>query len=240
MELPALLIVIAVASILQGITGFGSALIAAPLALLVTDKVTTVIFLTFVSLAINAFLFKTVRESVDRSLLALLFGASLAGLPLGIAVLRVVDTQELRVVAGTLSVFFAVFLYFRIMTVSRSRWLVALVGVVAGILHTSISLSGPPVVLLLMGVRREKDDMRKMLAAFFFLMSVVSVALFAVTGTLTAKGALFGLYGIPAALAGGYIGAKAARFLSARQFTALVFLLVCVTGAVAVYSGLRP
>ena len=68
MELFGFVGVIFFASILQGITGFGFALIAAPLALLLVSKTTNVVSLTLVSLALNAFLLWHVRSALNKRL----------------------------------------------------------------------------------------------------------------------------------------------------------------------------
>ena len=114
MELYGFVLVIFAASILQGITGFGSALIAAPLALLFIDKTTNVLSLTFVSVALNGFLLWKIRHSISRSLFGFLFVSSLVGLPIGLAILKVADIQTLRIVAGSLSILFAALLYLKL------------------------------------------------------------------------------------------------------------------------------
>jgi len=114
-----------------------------------------------------------------------------------------------------------------------------LAGGLAGILHTSISMSGPPVVLLVAGQNADKDEARRTFAAFFLAMSIVSIGLFAAAGNLTIQGVEFGLWGVPAGILGGYLGNKIAKRVSHRQFIALTFILVCITGVLAIYSGLR-
>jgi uncharacterized protein len=238
MELLGFSLVILIASILQGITGFGSALIAAPLLLLFLDKTTSIISLTFVSIALNGFLFWKIKTAINRKIFITLFMASLTGLPLGIYILKFTDIQALRILAGSLSVLFAVLLYLRIIKLGGSKIITVVSGMLAGILHTSISMSGPPVVLLVAGQNKAKEEARKTFAAFFLAMSIVSVLLFSATQNLTNKSLTFGLYGIPAAFVGGFIGNRIAKHVSHRQFMVLTFALVCITGILAVYSGL--
>lgn len=232
------LVVIVIASFLQGITGFGSALVAAPLALLFVDKTTAVIGLTFASIALNGYLVWRVRGAMDLRQLRLLFLASLVGLPLGLTALRSFDIGTLRVLAGSLSLVFAILLFLKPFKAARSRSAVAIAGLFSGLLHTSIAMSGPPVVLLLAGQRTEKDIVRRTFAAFFLVMSVVSVGLFAGTGTITQQGLMLGLLSMPGAVLGAYAGATMARYVSQRQFTFLVLALVCITGILTIYSGL--
>lgn len=231
------LIVIILASFLQGITGFGSALIAAPLALLFVDKTTAIIALMFASIALNGYLLWRVRGVIDMRQFRLLFFASLVGLPLGLMALRSLDIDTLRIVAGSFSLVFAVLLYAKPLKAARAKSITALAGLFSGVLHTSIGMSGPPVVLLLAGQRAEKDNARRTFAAFFLVMSVVSIGLFAATGTVTHHGLVLGLLSVPGAILGAYAGAKIARYVSQRQFTFLVLALVCITGLLTIYSG---
>ncbi|MEA2701334.1 MAG: uncharacterized protein QOE22_43 [Candidatus Parcubacteria bacterium] len=238
MELLGFLAIIALAAILQGITGFGFALIAAPLALLFVDKSAAVVALTFVSIALNALLLWRVRGAIDLRQFRTLFIASLFGLPIGLAILKTIDLHTLRVLVGGVSVLFAFLLYRKVRLAVRSGHAVTLAGFLSGVLHTSMSMSGPPVALLLAGRDTEKNAARRTFAAFFLAMSLFSVLLFAATRTLNQDNLTLGLWGIPAALFGGYIGVRFAHKVSQRQFTALVLALVCASGIITIYSGL--
>jgi uncharacterized membrane protein YfcA len=237
MELYYFLLVVVVASVLQGITGFGSALIAAPLLLLFIDKTTSVVSLSFISIALNAFLFATIRRTVDRKMFYTLFFASLTGLPIGIVVLTVFDVHVLRVIAGLLSILFAAFLFSKKLEVRNSKQATLFSGWFSGVLHSSIGIGGPPVVLLLASQNTNKDEMRKTLSLFFLGMSVFSIILFFLSHNLTHKSLMFGLYGIPAAFLGGYIGNIVSKKVSQKQFIWSVFVLVAATIIVALYSG---
>lgn len=239
MELYYFLSVIIVASVLQGITGFGSALIAAPLLLLVLDKTTSVISLSFVSIALNAFLFIAIKYPLDKKTLYRIILPSLLGLPFGIFVLRHLDISILRILAGLLSIVFAVLLFGKSFQIKRTRLVRMLSGFFSGVLHTSIGVSGPPVVLLLARENTEKNEMRRTLALLFFIMSVASIILFFFTKDLTQKAINFGIYGIPAAFLGAYIGNLISKKVSQKQFILSVFILISITIIVALYSGFK-
>jgi len=237
MELYIFVAIIFLASILQGITGFGFALIAAPLALLFVDKTTNVISLTLISLALNSFLLWHIRRALNKRLLVILSITSLVGLPLGFLLLTSVDIQGIRILAGSLSVIFALLLFGKLIKFPRTGIATSIAGILAGTLHTSISMSGPPVVLLAAGQETDKDESRRTFAAFFLFMSVVSILLFAATGTLEEKGIMYGLYSFPAAFIGGWIGSLLSKKVSPEQFRILTLVLICLTGCTAVYAG---
>jgi len=239
MELYYFLGVIVIASLLQGITGFGSALVAAPLLLLLIDKTTSVVSLTFVSIAMNLFLFLKIKYPLEKESFYRLLWPSLLGLPIGILILQNLEVGVLRIIAGTLSVVFAFFLFAKNAEVRNSKRLTVLSGWLSGVLHTSVGIGGPPIVLLLASQNTEKDEMRKTLALLFFVMSIVSIILFLFSGHLTSKSMLFGLYGIPAAFVGSYIGNYISKKVSQQQFIWSVFILITITIIIAFYSGFR-
>lgn len=239
MELAYFIAVILVASILQGITGFGSALVAAPLLLLLIDKTTSVVALSFVSIALNGFLLATIKYPIDRKTFYNLLIPILTGLPVGIFILQALDINLLRLIVGVLSIMFAFLLFSNKLRVENSKSMRIFSGWFSGILHTSTGVGGPPVVLLLASENTDKDEMRKTLALIFLSMSIVSVFLFFLTSNLTDKSILYGTYAIPAAFIGGYVGNIVSKKVSQKQFIASVFLLVSITIALALYSAVK-
>lgn len=83
MEAFLFVITIAVACLLQGILGFGSALVATPLALIFLDKETVVSSMVVIGIALNGFLAPRIREPMSFRPVLLLFLASLVGMPIG-------------------------------------------------------------------------------------------------------------------------------------------------------------
>jgi uncharacterized protein len=121
MELFWYVIVILLSSALQGVTGFGSALLATPLALLFLDKTTTIISLTLVSVALNGILLWTIRSTVDQRWLLFLFSASLIGLPLKLYLLQIADINILRIMASSISILLSALLFFRLIRVPQAK-----------------------------------------------------------------------------------------------------------------------
>jgi len=149
MELYYFLGVIVIASLLQGITGFGSALVAAPLLLLLIDKTTSVVSLTFVSIAMNLFLFLKIKYPLEKESFYRLLWPSLLGLPIGILILQNLEVGVLRIIAGTLSVVFAFFLWkrhqqFYTTSVTKNTHITTLAKRYIYQLNIALSLPFPP------------------------------------------------------------------------------------------------
>lgn len=231
---------VAMATVLQGITGFGFGLLAAPILLVLVTKTTSVTTLITIGTGVNAYLLWHLRGKavIDTRLFKRLLISTAAGLPFGLLALKEIDIHALRVVAGVCVVLFAAIVYMLKVRIARTGTATAAAGWVAGVLQASIGLIGPPVALLLTAQEMERDEFRRTLAALFLIVNVITLSLFSVTGALSVHGVLLGLPCIPGALLGARAGSAVAHRVSEEQFTHLIFGLISVAGIIAVYTGI--
>ncbi len=238
MDLFFFLIINLFASFYQGITGFGSALIASPLSLLVLDKFTVVSSLTIIGLVLNAFLFWKIKQPINLELLIPLCLASVIGMPFGIWILKTVPINLIQIIAGSLAILFTLIISFTKISLPKTKFLTIVAGLFSGLLQTSISMTGPPVVILLTGTGIEKNQMRKTLAAFFLWMNIISLPFFLFSKTITFHRVSFGLYALPFVFLGAYLGNKVVEKIPHKVFKLLALATVCLTGLLTIYSGL--
>jgi uncharacterized membrane protein YfcA len=238
MNLLFFIVIILFASFYQGITGFGFALIAAPLALLVLDKYTVVTSLTVIGLILNAFLFKKIKHPLNLTLLLPLFLASVIGMPIGIWILKTVSINVLKVIVGCVSIIFALKVSFTKISLPQTKTLTAIAGFLSGLFQTSISMGGPPVVILLTGAGKEKNEMRKIFVTFFLWLNIISLPFFLISRTLTLQRAKIGFYALPFVLLGAYLGNIVVKKIPQKAFKLIALATVCITGLLSIYSGL--
>lgn len=239
MEIAYFVSVIFIASTLQGITGFGSALIASPLLFLLFDKGTSVVSLSFMSIALNSFLFLAIKYPVDKKTFYNLFLPAVLGLPFGILILNTFNLGALKILVASLSMIFAIILFSKKLKINNTKWKRVMAGWFYGVLQTSTGVSAPPVVLVLASENTEKDEMRKTLALFFLATSVISVIFFYFTNHFNNEVIRFSLWGIPTAIIGGWMGNAISKKVSQKNFIWSVFILIAVTLIVAIYSGIK-
>jgi uncharacterized membrane protein YfcA len=113
----------------------------------------------------------------------------------------------------------------------------ALAGFTSGVLTTSISVSGPPIVLWLESRGAHPEEFRATLAASFLALNLAGGVLLVAAegGGSLAAGTVGPLLGLVAA---GYgLGALAFRRLDRERFYTLVLVLVACTGAASVLAG---
>jgi uncharacterized membrane protein YfcA len=229
---------IAFASLIQGILGFGSALVAVPLALLFLPKETVVSSIIMMGLSLNGFLSVRIKERISYRPVLILFLASLLGMPLGVWILRAVPLETMQVFVGFLVVLFTILLQWGKLRLPQNAILTGVAGFFSGLLNTSTSMSGPPVLILLAGQGLPKDQFRRTLVSFFFVSGLAAALMLVVSGVMTPQRISYGVVAIPFAFLGGYVGDRLSTRLPERPFRALALAVLFVAGAYSVVSGL--
>jgi uncharacterized protein len=226
----------------QSATGFGFALVLSPALFAVMDPVEAVTALLVLGLALNLLvLFEGGRpQHVDWQPLVPMLVAAVPGLAIGAVALTQLSKEVLQVAVGV-AVIAAAGWQLR----ERARGHRPLppaaawgAGFASGALTTSISVSGPPLVLWLEARGVRPEEFRASLAASFLALNLVGgVVLLAAEGTgAFDAGAVAVLLAL--VVAGYALGAVAFRRLDRERFFAVVLALVAATGAASVLAGL--
>lgn len=174
---------------LQSATGFGFALVCAPLLFAALGPQEAIGTLLVLGAEVNLLMIAGERRR-PRPLVrdaTVMVAASLPGALVGVALLRSLDEVTLQV-GVTAGVLVALLVRLRAARASiepgpRPGWSAPVAGVTAGALSTSTNTSGPPVVLHLMGQAADPARVRDTLAVCFLGFSVVSAVALVVTGT---------------------------------------------------------
>ena len=239
LELLFFIIVNAVAGFFQGVVGFGQALVATPLSLTFLDK-DTVLPAIILAGGILAFsLSKQIKEPLDTKIFRPLLISSIVGMPFGVIILKLISLGTLKVTVGVLSILFTLAVLFIKFRAHHMRTLTPITGFICGVLQTSTSMPGPPLVLLLASSGIAKNSMRKLLVMYFFWIGVIALPLYLVSDVLTWKGVIFGLSATPGIVLAGYLGNKVAHHIPHKYYRVLALVTVCATGTFAIYSGMR-
>ena len=230
------------AGFLTAITGFGFNALSLPLLAVAFEPHHAVVVGLLVGLLIFALvlLLPGVRHAVDSRLVWTLFAWSLLGLPLGARVLVLLDDRALRLVIGGLTFLYAAGQLTGVVpTLRASRRASPYVGVLSGVLSSSVSMGGTPVIVYLIGLGGEPRDLRATAVAYVVLSTIGSLVVLFWTG-LVDRAALLDAVGLsPAAVAGFALGALTFRYVSRDLFLRLTLVLLAATGAVALAAGLR-
>jgi uncharacterized protein len=225
----------------QSATGFGFALVLSPALFAVMDPVEAVTALLVLGLALNLLvLFEGGRpEHVDWRALVPMLVAAVPGLAIGAVALTELSKEVLQVAVGVAVIVAAGWQLRR--RESRTHLAPAAAwgaGFVSGALTTSISVSGPPLVLWLEARGVRPEEFRASLAASFLALNLAGgIVLLSAEGSgAFDAGAVALLFVL--VIAGYALGAVAFRRLDREKFFNIVLVLVALTGAASVVAGL--
>jgi uncharacterized membrane protein YfcA len=240
---------------LQSATGFGFALVSAPILFAVLGPRQAVTAGALLGVELSLLTLATERR-VPRVLhgeaLALVLW-SLPGLALGAVALRELPDRVLSVLVA-LAVLAGLILRLRgrerarepaaqepegsqpgDVVVPARPWRTAVAGASSGALSTATSLSGPPLVLHLLARGLSPQQMRDTLAAVFVALAALSAAALLVAGTFVTPSGLGVLLG--AGLAGQVVGRRGFALLRGERHEDAMLVVLAVTAVVALVSS---
>jgi uncharacterized protein len=226
-----------VAALLYTVSGFGFAVLAAPLYLLFVDPPRAIQLIIIISTALSLTVLSRLRRAIAWDLLARLAIGVLAGLPVGLVAFRYADPLLVRLGVGATILSFALLMAVRRWRRGQSSSLLALspgrdftAGVASGIATALVGMAGPPALIYLLLAGAGAQTVRATLLGFFALAYGATLISHAVTigipgPTWVTAGAL-----IPFALLGGFAGRPIGDRLGTEGFTLLAITLLAVTG----------
>ncbi len=232
MAVDAVTVVIGVAllaSVAQSVTAFGFALISVPCLVLVLDVKDTVVVVSLLALANEVLLAFRVWSDVHWRTVGSLMVGSWLGMPLGLLVLLRVPEEGLRLVVGLAAVTMAGALAAGMRITARGLRIEAAVGALSGMLATSTSMSGPPVVSYLVGRGHERDEFRGVMALYLLAGSITALVIFFAAGVVTRDALRLALVGLPAVFVGNMIGSWLVLRIDAAVFRRIVIALLLAT-----------
>ena len=213
------------------ISGFGFALlIVPPLAFFVGAKEAVVLSNVLGSSWLMTMFVRLRREVVWRTA-APLAVAAFAGMPVGLLVLEVVSERTLQVILGV-NVLAATFLLWRGVRWHGHGWVLdGVAGFISGLLNTSTSMNGPPIVLHLQNQGLAPTPFRATIAAFFVSSALFTLALYALSGRIgeyELRAVGVGLPGLALGFVGGSIVVERLNAAQFRRFVIGVLVLSAV------------
>jgi uncharacterized protein len=230
---------------IQAATGFGFALVLSPALFAVLDPTEAVATLLALGLVLNVFVLIEDGGHADWRRIAPMLLAALPGLVAGLALLALLSKEALQIAVG-LAVIGAAALQLTARRAANERahrvelpGSVGLaVGFLSGALTTSISVSGPPIVLWLEAHGIGPSEFRASLAASFLALNLIGwVMLIAAEGGPSVDaGVVAPLLGV--VVVGYALGTLAFRRLGGERFFGIALALVLCTGAASLVAGL--
>lgn len=231
--------IILIASFVQGLTSFGFALIALPLLSLLMPIQRVVPIIVILSMLICLSILCSVYRDTNIRKIWLLIVASVITAPLGTLFLLIVSGNVLKIITGILITIFAVFLLSgRSIPIANEKVAYISAGALSGLLSGSISVSGPPMALMLSNQGMSKQMFRANLALVGVILNGVTAITFVYSGLVDQELSVYLLWMLPVMLIGAWIGAKAVRRLNEQKFKTYSLGLIILSGIWTLLAGL--
>jgi uncharacterized membrane protein YfcA len=159
------------------------------------------------------------------------------GMPLGLFVFLTVNDNVLRFMLGIAVLIAVVLLAMRINLHHVGPRLDFGAGFISGILSTSLSTNGPPLVFALQARQLPPPTFRATISAVFALSNIVGMSLFIASGKITREGLVASAVTIPAMFVGQLLGFPVRKHIHGERFRWLVLLLLAAAAISAIVNA---
>lgn len=227
------------ASFFQAVTGIGFGMIAGPVILVVLDDPAAVAISTAMSWLIALCLFPSLWRGTDVALLGRLSGGAALGLVPGLALLAVVDIDTLKLLAGLVIGALTALIIFGAPGMGRPGLRGDLAaGALGGLFGGCLAMPGPTAALRMSGLGHDKRTVRATMVSFFCcIWPVILLGQWLSVG-ISAQTAWNAVSLVPATLAGLALGNYAAAKVGEAFFRRAVIVILVLTAASLLGSGL--
>ena len=228
-DLLAVIVIICIAAVLQSISGFGFSLLAMPLLSIFVDIQDAVVIATLCGIFTNAVHLRKDFQLVERSIARRISLSALIGMPLGVVVLSVFSATQMRAIIVAVIVVL-VFLMMRNFILKTENTNVDIVlGAFSGLLATSVSTNGPPLVFLLQSKQLDPWRLRATLAYVFTISGCASFIVLMIAGKGSIEAFQYAMLSLPAMYLGTVVGRKARLRVTQEAFKRLMYVLLLAT-----------
>lgn len=221
-----------IASFIQGVTGFGSALVAMPLVTLYLDLPTAVATSVLIGLVLNSQMAWNYRSQVSKKRILPMAIGLIPGVVFGVTMLHGVSEHDLKIFMAVFLVAYSLYGFF--FEKAKPAGLSTLwgypAGFAAGAIGAAFSTGGPPVVIYTALSGWTKDTIKANLACFFVLTCLCIVIGHAVTGVLTLKVLTLLCVTAPVVYACTRLGIKTSAHLKEHSYRKLLFIMLMLMG----------
>lgn len=224
----------------QGVSGFGSALVAMPLLTLFLDVKVAVPLCMLNGLIITSYLSFTLRRHADwRKIIPLIIGC-LPGIYVGSRFLKQAESSLITLLLGIMLVGYSLYsLLYRPKPRRIGRFWALVAGFGTGVIGSAFSAGGPPTIIYTTLTGWDKDDIKATLSVFFFTTGLFMALAHAVNGLTTLTVLRHYLLSAPFVLLGVLAGSFCYGKIRRDTYLRVILSLLVVMGAMMIISGLR-
>ena len=227
------------AAFIRGLTGFGLALILAPILLLILNPVSVVVINVLLALLSNVLVLLRSFARINYRQIVPMVLSSLLGIPLGVWIITVITPTIFKIFIGAIIIAFAVpTVIGSHKTFVREKEASCIAGFFSGMFSSSTSLGGPPIVIFMHNQNWPKEIIYTSLAVYFLFLGCFSLGGLSLAGQVSAEMIITAVSLAPSTLAGIILGMIMFRRVNARFFRRLSISVIICAGLISIVSGL--
>ena len=231
-------VVIFVAYLVRGITGFGSGLIAIPLLALIYPLQTVVPLIVLLDLIGSGAQAISSRKHADWRILLPLLPATLVGIALALYFFQHIDTSTLSLSLGVFVMVFAVYQLLPTPDLEGSSIMAAPLGLLGGLMGFLFGTGGPFYVVYFDLLKLEKKSFRANYSFYFLLDGLFRMVVY-ILGLSLLKAEWIGLLLLASVpfVAGLYTGRRVHHEIEPIVFKRLISLVLLASGTALIYTN---
>jgi hypothetical protein len=220
---------------IQGITGFGCAVLAMPFCILLTGIDTARPVLTVLALILDIYLLVVSWRHVDWRKYLRILAFVLPGLPIGMIAYNVLPRTTLMHILAVFMVIVGVqglvtqFRPSRNMPRPWPAWLLDSLLFIGGAAQGAFTSGGPPVIIYATQQLKDKASFRATLVAIWTTLNVFIIADIVVRHKLAGLPGRLVLTSLPFLTLGALLGDVAHRRISGERFTQLIYVVLVIS-----------
>ncbi len=236
----ALSLIIFVASVVRGFTGFGLALVAVPLIQFLMPVADTAVFIAMINLIFSVLYYRRSKEIARGQPLGKMAVWTGIGVASGAMVLKFVNPAYIQLTWGILLILIVTAMTrgftFPIRTDAAAM---ALSGLFGGALAGATGITGPPVAIILSSMKTPKEKFNAIISVFILFAVSYALIFYLIAGLVTREQPLLALCTVPALLAGLRTGDILVSKISQKTFTTIIYIVLVIMGILTLYKGAK-
>lgn len=234
-----MMLVVLIAGIVRGFTGFGSALLAVPALAVVYGPVQAVVIEVLIEVPVCLGLLPTAIKHSERRTILPMIAMFMMFVPVGAVLLTVTNPGIVKLLMS-LFVLFAVVLMWQQSRITRvvSPRANYVVGAVSGTTQGLTGMAGPLFATALIARGDNSIRTRANISALACAIILFSVMSFAILGLITAELALYALLASPGILFGVWVGSLLFRRYGDLKLRVVILCFLAVTAIFTLFDTL--
>jgi uncharacterized membrane protein YfcA len=216
------------------VTGFGSALIVAPLLSLLMEPKDVVVFIILLECAIGVVFLA--REQLNFTIKPIFLGGG-AGILAGIVLFRLVTQRLVGFTIGLavliVSLIFLTNVTFR---TEREGTLFTLLGFLSGAMGVLTGINGPQIVLGLVNQGYDSSFIRSCMITYLIVIDYLTLASFTLAGSLTMNVLKLLPWAIPVLICSYAVGTFALNFVDPERLKRIMLISTLLAGILAIWK----